>query len=348
MTYSIIGILAIILLLIINQDVFWNNDGHNLTKTMRTYRLFLIGVMVYLVTDLLWGILNSNHLISLLFIDTSIHFAAMVGAVMLWTQYVVLYLDTGSAFERVLQIAGRIFFALELIFIVVNIFTPVLFWFDESGVYQAGIARHITLGIQIFMFLVTAAYTLFVASKSKGRVRHRHMTIGFFGVAMMLLITIQVFYPLLPLYAIGYMLGTSLLHSFVVEDEKEEYRRELEKAAKIDQKQKKELSESREALKDALAIAESANKAKTSFLSNMSHEIRTPMNAIIGLNNIAMNDPTASDQVKEYLRKILCPAFVGDYKCYSGHEPHRIRPDDHQERRILFCQSVGAGQHNHQ
>ncbi len=59
MTYSIIGILAIILLLIINQDVFWNNDGHNLTKTMRTYRLFLIGVMVYLVTDLLWGILGN-------------------------------------------------------------------------------------------------------------------------------------------------------------------------------------------------------------------------------------------------------------------------------------------------
>ena len=134
MTYSIIGILASIILLIINQDVFWNSDGHTLTKTMRTYRLFLIGVMVYLVTDLLWGILDSHHLISLLFIDTSVHFAAMVGAVMLWTQYVVLYLDTGSAFERMLQVAGRVFFALELIFIVVNIIKPVLFWFDESGV----------------------------------------------------------------------------------------------------------------------------------------------------------------------------------------------------------------------
>ena len=303
-TYSIIGILASILLLIINQDIFLNHDGHPLTKTMQTYRLFLVGVLVYLVTDLLWGILDSNHLISLLFVDTSIHFAAMVGAVMLWTQYVVSYLDTDSTFERILQIAGRVFFALELVFIVVNIFKPVLFWFDENGVYQAGIARYITLGIQVFMFLVTAVYTLFVATKSKGRVRHRHMTIGLFGIAMMSLITIQVFYPLLPLYAIGYMLGTSLLHSFVVEDEKEEYRRELEKAAKIDQEQKKELSESREALKDALAVAESANKAKTSFLSNMSHEIRTPMNAIIGLNNIAMNDPTASDQVKEYLSKI--------------------------------------------
>ena len=303
-TYSIIGILASILLLIINRDVFWNRDGNPLTKTMRTYRLFLTGVMIYLVTDMLWGILDSNHLVSLLFIDTSIHFAAMVGAVMFWTQYVVSYLDTDSAFERLLQTAGRVFFALELVFIAVNVFKPVLFWFDENGVYQAGTARYVTLGIQIFMLLVTAVYTLLVAYRSKGRVRLRHMTIGFFGVAMMSLITIQVFYPLLPLYAIGYMLGTSLLHSYVVEDEKEEYRRELEEAAKIDQAQKKELSESREALKDALAIAENANKAKTSFLSNMSHEIRTPMNAIIGLNNIAMNDPTASDQVKEYLNKI--------------------------------------------
>lgn len=43
---------------------------------------------------------------------------------------------------------------------------------------------------------------------------------------MTLLITLQVFYPLRSLYAMGYMLGTSLLHSFVVEDEKEKYRRE--------------------------------------------------------------------------------------------------------------------------
>ena len=304
MTYSIIGILASILLLITNRDIFWSNGRNSFNRSQDNYRLFLMGVMCYYVTDLLWGFLYSEHLIMLLFVDTSIYFAAMVGAVMLWTQYVCSYLNAGSAFERTLQIVGRAFFALELIFIAVNFFWPVLFWFDENNVYQAGVARYITLGIQIFMFLVTSIYTLNVASKAAGRVRLRHMTIGFFGIAMMLLITIQVFYPLLPLYAMGYMLGTSLLHSFVLEDEKEEYRRELEEAAKRDQKQNQELMESREALKDALSAAESANKAKTSFLSNMSHEIRTPMNAIIGLNNIAMNDPTCSDQVKEYLCKI--------------------------------------------
>ena len=50
--------------------------------------------------------------------------------------------------------------------------------------------------------------------------------------------------------------------------------------------------------------AESANRAKTAFLSNMSHEIRTPMNAIIGLDNIALNDPNISAQTREYLEKI--------------------------------------------
>ena len=62
--------------------------------------------------------------------------------------------------------------------------------------------------------------------------------------------------------------------------------------------------EQSQALRDALAVAEEANKAKTAFLSNMSHEIRTPMNAIIGLNSIALNDPEVSGRTREYLEKI--------------------------------------------
>ena len=58
------------------------------------------------------------------------------------------------------------------------------------------------------------------------------------------------------------------------------------------------------ALSDALTAAKEANKAKTVFLSNMSHEIRTPMNAIIGLDNIALNDPETPPKTREYLEKI--------------------------------------------
>ena len=59
-----------------------------------------------------------------------------------------------------------------------------------------------------------------------------------------------------------------------------------------------------EALAQALAVAEEASSAKTSFLSSMSHEIRTPMNAIIGLDTLALHDETLSPQTREYLEKI--------------------------------------------
>ena len=50
--------------------------------------------------------------------------------------------------------------------------------------------------------------------------------------------------------------------------------------------------------------AESANKAKTDFLSTMSHDIRTPMNAIIGLTTIAENNLGDVQSTGESLRKI--------------------------------------------
>ena len=50
--------------------------------------------------------------------------------------------------------------------------------------------------------------------------------------------------------------------------------------------------------------AESANKAKTDFLSTMSHDIRTPMNAIIGLTTIAEKNLGDEAAVGENLRKI--------------------------------------------
>ena len=76
--------------------------------------------------------------------------------------------------------------------------------------------------------------------------------------------------------------------------------KELERRIALQEK----LEQQSQALSDALALAEEASKAKTAFLSNMSHEIRTPMNAIIGLDNIARNDPDISDRTREYLEKI--------------------------------------------
>ena len=60
-----------------------------------------------------------------------------------------------------------------------------------------------------------------------------------------------------------------------------------------------------QALSEAVRSAETANRAKSTFLSNMSHDIRTPMNAIIGFTTLAVSYIDDQKRVRDYLGKIL-------------------------------------------
>ena len=60
-----------------------------------------------------------------------------------------------------------------------------------------------------------------------------------------------------------------------------------------------------QALSEAVRAAETANRAKSTFLSNMSHDIRTPMNAIIGFTTLAVSYIDDQKRVRDYLDKIL-------------------------------------------
>ena len=82
----------------------------------------------------------------------------------------------------------------------------------------------------------------------------------------------------------------------------------LQKARKAEAAARKAASDTQELnakLQVAVEKAESANCAKSTFLSNMSHDIRTPMNAIIGFTTLALSNIDDTDRVKDYLGKTL-------------------------------------------
>lgn len=235
MYYSVIGAIALVILLIENQDIMLNRNKAFLVGSWRIYRRFLFFVTAFYLADILWGILESRKQWLLLFIDTTVYFLIMASGVFLWTYYVISYLEENKTFGRFFILAGRVFASAVLILTVVNIFHPVLFTVDRDCVYQALPARYAILISQVFILLLLSIYSFFIVivhGKSNEK-KNRYNTVAHFGIIMSAFIVAQLFFPYLPLYCISLMLGTCLLRAYVIADEKEEYRRSLDLTKKI-------------------------------------------------------------------------------------------------------------------
>ena len=81
----------------------------------------------------------------------------------------------------------------------------------------------------------------------------------------------------------------------------------LQKARKAEAAAKKAANDTQELnakLQVAVEKAESANRAKSTFLFNMSHDIRTPMNAIIGYADLASRHLDDPEKLEKYMENI--------------------------------------------
>ena len=84
----------------------------------------------------------------------------------------------------------------------------------------------------------------------------------------------------------------------------EESRTEFIMAFRNVEEEKRQEIANQNMIEEALAWAEEANEAKSTFLFNMSHDIRTPMNAIIGFNELALKHIDDRERLVDALTKV--------------------------------------------
>ena len=307
MVYSSIGILGCLILLIENQDILHNRNGAFDLPAWRVYRRFLFTVLVYYVTDILWGLLESRKLAVPLFIDTSVYFIAMAVGVLFWAQYTVIYLDEKGGPGRFLILAGRLIAGMITVLAIVNIFMPVLFTVDKNSVYTALPARYVILGCQILLLLLISAWAFYVILRRRreARDREKYRTVALFGLIMAFFLIAQFWLPYLPLYAIAYMLGTCLLRAFVIGEEKEDFRYRLEEADRV-----AVLKQSLTALLDNMPALSASKDAETGVylacnqaFAEYAH--RESPEGVVGLTDDQIFDPVTAGRFVEDDRMAL-------------------------------------------
>lgn len=218
MPYYVFLIVAIAIHMTINIDTLRRKKTEGLYG-LGTYKLFLISIIAFYISDLLWGIFDANKLAIPLYVDTFIYFVLMGLTVFLWTRFAIRFINMKSIFGRVLEMVGLAFFLAEVVILVVNVFTPILFEIDlQTAVYTTHPARDIMLWIQITMYLLMFVFYLIISFRSSAKIRRRILAISAFSLTCAALIFAQLFDPYLPFYSMAILVGVCVLHAFMVND----------------------------------------------------------------------------------------------------------------------------------
>lgn len=237
MHYSFFVLLALVLHLIINYDIIKMVVKKTASKPVRRYFHFTLAVIAYYISDIFWGILYGAHMYHAAFIDTTFYFAALVVSVLLWARFVVSFLEIEGHPKTIISYAGWALFIYEMLNLVLNLYFPVLFKFDDRIGYIPGSARDYTWILAFVFFFSVSFCTLVVATRSRGKRRIHNGIVAASGFVMTVFIILQWLSFNSPFYTVGCLIATCLVHIFVEEDRKiddaiklENARRDIERA----------------------------------------------------------------------------------------------------------------------
>ncbi|MBO7089131.1 MAG: HAMP domain-containing histidine kinase [Lentisphaeria bacterium] len=251
--------MAIVIHLMINFDLIIGRGS--VTEHGSRYRSFLIGVLVYYVTDAAWGVFAGLGWTRFLYADTILFFLSLAVFALLLGRFVITYIGLGKWTARLISWAAYAFLAINVVLLAANFFNDCFFYFDENGKYLCGSLRDPVFDLLIALNLLISAVVFAKAISGRDSAHSRIMMVLVLCLTLTAALILQVLWPLTPFTALGCLIGCCFFHVFVVRDEQAV----------------KHMAE----LEAALERARSAEKARSLFFSIVSHDIRTPLNAIL-------------------------------------------------------------------
>lgn len=302
--YSSIGVIALIVMIIINIEALRKVENTSSNDARLKYRQYLISLIVFFTADVMWGFVYEQRWLIITYIITCLFFASMVLSVLCWTRGVVAFSGDKGKYSKLLVLGGWAFFSFEMVILTVNLFVPIVFKFREDKEYVPLPARHIGLILQMILFLVTSVFSTVKAVRSEGLGRSHYRTISISGIIMSFFIAVQMLYPLMPFYSVGCLLGTCLIHTFVYKDKDVEHNMAIKLARQ--QAYKDALT----GVKNKLAYLEALAELETHVESGELTEYGVVVFDLNGLKNI--NDTLGHEAGDEYIKsacRLICRQF---------------------------------------
>ena len=281
-TYSIFSAVAIVIHLMVNFDLIIGRGA--ISKHGSRYRSFLIGVLVYYVTDAAWGLFAGLGWTRFLYADTILFFLSLAVFALLLGRFVITYIGLGKWTAGMISWAGYTVLAVNVVTLIANFFNGCVFYFDGNGKYLCGGLRDPLFDLLIVLYLLITAIVFAKTLHSRDSAHSRILMVLVLCITLTAAQILQVLWPLTPFTALGCLIGCCFFHVFVIRDEQAV----------------KHMAE----LEAALERARSAEKARSLFFSIVSHDIRTPLNAILGYSELLQNGLKTEAEKAEALESI--------------------------------------------
>ena len=242
MPYFILSTVALVIHIIINVSMFYKR---NTTPAMVKYRVFLLVVAIFYVTDIFWGVFYENKMTTLLYVDTFLYFATMGLTVFTWSIFVINYLQwKNKTFQFTVTFFAAVILTIEVVLLIVNCFKPIFFSIDEgTGEFLPLFWRRMTFYIQSLFYALLTLYSIVYSIKVKNKNYKRHFAIAAFSIIMFTCIAFQVYNPLIPYYPIGNLIGVCFLDFYVINEQKDRFKSAYQETFKVNEDNKEKLNE---------------------------------------------------------------------------------------------------------